>query len=289
MKASRLLFTALATVTLASFTSCSDDDNNSNSLTDVTPGVVKPSQVFTAGMPTQAGDLTFTTNAQGQVTQIEQNDGPSKTYYTFIYNNPVTDNSTPGRADSQSPTTTADVVMTVTEGTTVTDQFYIKLNEKGFARYAYQTKENDSSEEWWFEYDPADRLRYMKRSEGGNEVTRIDYDVIGDITKVSMRGEESSDDYSISYTNEDITAPIANKGAIMYFDDCFGIDMDEFEPAYFAGLLGKATAHLPLSNTSGEETDTFTWSINENGFPVTLIIRENGSVSPSSPIFFNWL
>ena len=129
----------------------------------------------------------------------------------------------------------------------------------------------------------------MKRSEGGNEVTRIDYDASGDITKVSMRGEESSDDYSISYTNEDITAPIANKGAIMYFDDCFGIDMDEFEPAYFAGLLGKATAHLPLSNTSGEETDTFTWSINENGFPVTLIIRENGSVSPSSPIFFNWL
>ena len=80
MKASRLLFTALATVTLASFTSCSDDDNNSNSLTDVTPGVVKPSQVFTAGMPTQAGGksivryapvVTVGGDIHGQLTTVD--------------------------------------------------------------------------------------------------------------------------------------------------------------------------------------------------------------------------
>lgn len=282
MKASKLLFTALIAGSLATFTSCGDDNNPK--LPDVTPGVVNPSQVFTNGMPTQVGSMKFTTNSQGQVTQIEENYGTDKTIYTFTYK--TTDASTPGRAEAQSPLAKANVVMTISEGTTVTDQFYIFLNEKGYARYAYQVTDDDT-EEWWFEYDGAGRLKYMKRSEGDNEVTRIAYNASGDITNVSMRGDGSSDDYTIAYTNETTTTPIDNKGAIMLFDECFGIDMDEFAPAYYAGLLGKATAHLPLGNEEDGETETFSWTLNDNGFPVSLVGRYNGQ--EGSPIFFNWL
>ncbi|MDE6377677.1 MAG: DUF4595 domain-containing protein, partial [Duncaniella sp.] len=95
-------------------------------------------------------------------------------------------------------------------------------------------------------------------------------------------------DYTIAYTDADNATPIANKGAIMFFDDCFGIDMDEFAPAYYAGLLGKATTHLPLSNVEDGETETFFWGLNEAGFPVSLVIRDNGQVE-GSPLFFNWL
>lgn len=44
----------------------------------------------------------------------------------------------------------------------------------------------------------------------------------------------------------------------MLFDPTLGIDMDEMEYAYYAGLLGKATKSLPSSNEEDGETETFT-------------------------------
>ncbi len=281
MKATKLLFPVLLLGSLTAFTSCSDDDDNNGYKPTSTPGVADPAQVFTNGMPTQVGAMKFTKNAQGQVTTIEENYGTEKTIYTFTYK------ASPARAEQTSPAAKADVTMTVTEGTEVESVFYINLNEQGYAQYAYQVT-SDDSEHWYFDYTPAGQLRSMKRSEGGNEVTTITYDGSGDITKVTMKGDSSSDNYIISYTDENHSTPIDNKGAIMFFDECFGIDMDEFAPAYYAGLLGKATTHLPLSNVEDGETDTFTWSLNESGFPVTFIQRSNGVVD-GSPKFFNWL
>ena len=56
----------------------------------------------------------------------------------------------------------------------------------------------------------------------------------------------------------------------MLFDTTFDIDMDEMRYAYYAGLLGKATKHLPLSSSREGDEEFFDWSFNTDGFPTSL-------------------
>lgn len=59
----------------------------------------------------------------------------------------------------------------------------------------------------------------------------------------------------------------------MLFDPTLGIDMDEMEYAYYAGLLGKATKSLPSSNEEDGETETFTWTLNSNASIITMLTK----------------
>ena len=103
-------------------------------------------------------------------------------------------------------------------------------------------------------------LVVMKRSESDGEITNITYKD-GDVVKTSTRYVASGDlngdgiidsndewEYSaaIDYTTDNITAPIENKGCLMLFDEILDVDMDEMIYAYYGGMLGKATKHLPL-------------------------------------------
>lgn len=97
-----------------------------------------------------------------------------------------------------------------------------------------------------------------------------------------------------TYTNGTITSPIVNKSGIMLYDDCFRIDMDEMAPAYFAGLLGKGTAHLPLKTieVSGDETYeyTFGWTFDSNNMPTscTSTCKDQWGTNTDDPINFKW-
>lgn len=82
----------------------------------------------------------------------------------------------------------------------------------------------------------------------------------------SFDGAAITKQCTIKYTDATVTTPIVNKGCIMMFDECFGIDMDELQIAYYAGLLGKATKNLPVAN----DDNTFTWTLNSNGLPTQL-------------------
>ena len=80
---------------------------------------------------------------------------------------------------------------------------------------------------------------------------------------VSEDDEDNSLSTKISYTT------IENKNNLMLFDITFGIDMDEMKYAYWGGLLGKATKHLPsmityIEDSYEEETETFEWTIKDN-------------------------
>lgn len=58
----------------------------------------------------------------------------------------------------------------------------------------------------------------------------------------------------------------------MLFDETFGIDMDEMEYAYFAGLLGKATRNLPTERTEDDgDSHTYEWTLNGAGLPIKLV------------------
>ena len=49
----------------------------------------------------------------------------------------------------------------------------------------------------------------------------------------------------------------------------FRVDIEQYIYAYYAGLLGKATKHLPAS-VSGEDNYTFNWTLNDQGFPILM-------------------
>lgn len=301
---------AMLTAMSMTVVSCSDD-NNDEPTPDPTPDTptevtADPTNVFTQGVPSQVGDYNITLNAQGQVAKIVEDDMT----VTFDY----TKAGAASRAGINIP---ADYDMTMKVewgGSPDGVMFYIQLNEQGFVKYAYEVDKNEDYEtggwveeadEWWFTYNAEGQLITMKRSEGDNEVTTMTY-VNGDITSVKTTDDYSTgnddDSFVISYTGEG-QAAIENKGGIMLYDEILGIDMDEMAPAYYAGILGKATVHLPLSavetwtNTYVDEngqtvTENYTanykysWTLNAAGLPTQLVVSDDSW--SDDPIDFKW-
>ena len=276
------VFVAMLAMTCVCFASCSDD--NDEPTPDVNTGKANPTTVFTQGVPSTVGDLVITKNADGLVTKIV--DG--ETVYTFDY--------TGAKAKSRAtrPTDydmTMNVVMEYDESDV---EFFIKLNAQGYIEYAYEECESEYDgfqvDEWWFKYNAAGQLIEMKRTEGDNEVTTITYNADGDITKVSLKDDEGGQfEAMIAYTDEKNTSKIINKGCIMLFDQSLCIDMDEMAPAYYAGLLGKCTKHLPLSVKEIDEqyayNYSFVWELDANDMPVKFTCSDWGE---KEAIIFKW-
>lgn len=283
IKLASLGFAALA----VSMSSCSDDDNNGPTIpTDK----VNPDKVFTQGVPAEVGNMAISKNSKGLVTKIvEYEYGEAYKTTTFDY--------TPSSSRAVSVPASYDMTMNVEWGNDPDGvDFYIRLNAQGYIEYAYEVDEDkeygDTAEEWWFKYNANGQLIEMKRTEGDNEVTTITYDANGDITAIALKDDDGPQMTSaISYTDKGHTTPILNKGGIMLYDDSFRIDMDEMAPAYYAGLLGIATKHLPLS---AEETEndgykynyTYTWELNSNGLPEKFTATEGNYTD--EPIIFKW-
>lgn len=268
MKNYRFLFVAIVSCCMGGVLSaCSDDDGDKP---DKKEEVAAPNalRVFTGGIPSKVGDARITVNGDGQVTSIVDRWSAA----TFSYA-PV---SRAARYD-----------MTITIkyfDEPETDVLYIRLNDEQFIEYALQVSD-DGEEEWWFGYDKDCRLDYMKRTEGDNEVTRIVYDG-GDIVGVSMTSDNAENTYAtaISYVDSSVKSPLDNKGCVMLFDMTFGIDMDEMAVAYYAGLLGKATAHLPVGRKDKWDDMTFEWTLNAEGLPTAFEDKPYGD----SPMTFAW-
>lgn len=257
-----------------SISSCSDDKNEPSEGESV-----QSSNVFANGVPKQVGGMKITCGQNGRVNEIRDSD--EDVYVVFDY-------------ESYSRAESYDLRMTVNDGgESGSDEFYIQLNGSGFAKYCKQIEGDGDVEEWRFDYNSDGQLTKMTRSEGGNEVTEITY-VNGNITGVKMRSEEDGDggDYVIEYGS----SLLENKGCIMMWDECFGIDMDEMKYAYFAGLLGMPTKNLPTvckykhfdptGEWENEWVANFTWSLNENGMPTKLVTVTTDEDDETT--IFNW-
>lgn len=255
-------FAAFALVVPAltfSLSSCKDDDDDDAPATGTSP----IEKVFSEGLPAEAGDLTFTTNDKGQVVKITDDDRD----YIFEYG-------------EFSRATTYNVKMSLREedpgepnGVWGYD-IYMKLNKQGFVEKALQVYLNpeDDDDIWEFEYNNAGQLTRLKRTEGGDDF-KITY-AGGDITKVTQDEEDGEhSEWTFNYTNSEYKTAVANKGNLMQFDDFFRVDMDEMGIVYYAGLLGKSTANLPMGyvyTDSDKETYTtvFHWEFNSRMLPV---------------------
>ncbi len=237
------------------FTACGGDDEPDGTI------VVNSSNVFTGNKPQSVIGANIVYNSNGQVTSIATLYGT----INFTYGSKLV-----GRAVDKDKT----VCMTYTDIDRDQYVFNLEIGDNGFVKYCEEINSEGSTEQWWFGYNNNGQLNYMKRTEGGNEETTITYNANGDITNVSMTSDEDGNSYTsnIFYTSSDATAMIENKGCLMLFDETFDIDMDEMKYAYFAGLLGKATKHLPISCQNTYDTVSFSWTLNSNGYPTLLSI-----------------
>lgn len=282
-KFSRFAPLAFAAIMTVSMSSCNDDDNNRtlpDGPNDQGSGVYPAlDQVFPNGEVTSVGDMTITRDNTGRPTRIT--DATSIVDFTYA---PV------------SRTTQYDMTMRVTNryNTRDVETYYLQLNLFGYISYALEVDDDNDYETWEFEYNTDGQMTKMRRSDGDRETTTLTY-ANGDITAVETSSRKDRDRETVQYTDQTVLTPIDNLGNIMLFDKCFNVDLDELELAYYAGLLGKSTRHLPVLITETDarpEYETFTWTLNQAGKPTSLLITEyesNYSAGRPQPLInFTW-
>lgn len=257
IKKQNVIVLLLALLACVGMVSCGDDESFI---------VGKPSNIFSNVSPKIVGKYSIYYDEQGRVSMVTERGEYTFRKAFFDYS--------PADRD-------CDVRIDITEenyGEMIS--LHVSLNKNGYAEYVSEIEDNRIDEDWKFEYNSNGQLIKMVRSEGGIETTTVTYQD-GDITKVVQ--ESKFDDCSTSSTIEYGTEKIENKGSVMLFDEMLCIDMDEMGLAYFAGLLGKPTSHLPQSNKSIDYSSggykittykSFSWSLDANRLPVSVLIEE---------------
>lgn len=252
-----LVAIALSTTTMTACGETTEETIIENSSANVSEGL---SRIFTTGMPKVVNGYTIARNEQGQVYLMKKSRGRDKVIFEYKAAN---------LANSNAP----DVVMTVTDDDDK-KVYNLFLNNNGYIRHCdeieYERGESPKRQVWDFEYNAAGQLSKVVSSEDGYETTTITYRD-GNIVRTSvvsgMSGIEK-DRHDIFYTSNTVATPILNKGNVMFFDDTFDIDIEELQYAYYAGLLGKATKHLPIRSIDEKnEVSTFRWTLDSNGYP----------------------
>ncbi|WP_315319706.1 DUF4595 domain-containing protein [Prevotella aurantiaca] len=252
-----LVAIALSTTTMTACGETTEETIIENSSANVSEGL---SRIFTTGMPKVVNGYTIARNEQGQVYLMKKSRGRDKVIFEYKAAN---------LANSNAP----DVVMTVTDDDDK-KVYNLFLNNNGYIRHCdeieYERGESPKRQVWDFEYNAAGQLSKVVSSEDGYETTTITYRD-GNIVRTSvvsgMSGIEK-DRHDIFYTSNTVATPILNKGNVMFFDDTFDIDIEELQYAYYAGLLGKATKHLPIRSINEKnEVSTFRWTLDSNGYP----------------------
>ena len=277
MKTLRMLATTLVMTALClNFTACRDNDD------EEIPGysIVNPSNVFTGKRIKAISGGSMTYDANGLLTKIEFEEG----LVVFEYHN-VT------RSINQEHYITMKVINDKNTPDKETYIYDMELNEQGFVKYAEQThlESEGNIETYKFNYDSDGHLIYIESADGMGENPSIQYTNItykdGNIieTSSSSSDEPGKITHVISYTSDKVSKLIENKGSIMYFDETFDVDMDDFSYAYYAGLLGKATKNLPVKcNSANSSNYEFAWTLDNNGYPTKLVTDDGVSESDVS-------
>ncbi|PDP67768.1 DUF4595 domain-containing protein [Prevotella intermedia] len=269
---------AIALTTTFALTACSDSKNDEP---DAEKGKVKvnPAKVFVNGMPKIMDGYVFTKDAQGRVSSIVNK--KEKEEIKFEY-----------RSDVLDTTEEPNVVMTVNDDGDKT-VYSLFLNKDGFVKYCveYEYGKNDipKSKTWNLKYNSDGRLVEAVQTQGGYQTTSTIKYENGDATEsstVSQKEGKETDHYRIFYTSSKVTSPIVNKGCIMSFDVALGVDLDDLGNAYYAGMLGKATKHLPIYNLNGDnERTSFEWTINKGGFPTKVVVKDEDGKGESNIVW----
>lgn len=184
------------------------------------------------------------------------------------------------------------VVMTVTDGSERT-VYNLFLNKDGFVKYCdeidYEKGNTPKTTTWNFEYNSDGQLIKAVQSKDGvktsSTIAYNDGDAVETVTMSEKDGKET-DHCKVYYTSKKVTSPIENRGCLMSFDVALDLDLDHLQNVYYAGMLGKATKHLPIYNMDKDnDKTTFDWILNGNGFPTKVVVKDDGGREESNIVW----
>ena len=263
------------------FSACSSDDDEGGNAP--VGGEVSVSKVFTNGVPKKApGIKSITVDSEGRVTAMETEDGSVE----FTY-------------DAKTRAASKNVTMTIhyiDDFYSETDVWNLVLGANGFV---VKAQDSEGKNFTTYSYNGNGQLtKFTLKDYNGDEIDidsnlQFEYASNGDMTKaiyneiVSDKPEQkpSTTVYLFSYTNSKHTSPLPNKGCIFatsgdftdFYDTEFEGDLVRY--AMYAGLLGKAQTNLILEYTytttypdgsdSENGKETFNWTLDDNGFPLS--------------------
>lgn len=261
---------AIALGAAIALTACSKNSDGPDGGEDKGKVEVNPTKVFVNGMPKIVDGSVFTRDFKGRLSSIYNRE--ENVLIAFAYTSSIL-----GTKD------VPNVVMTVTDADERT-VYNLFLNKDGFVKYCdeidYEKKGNTPKTTTWnFDYNSDGQLIKAVQSKDGvktsSTIAYNDGDAVETVTMSEKDGKET-DHYRIYYTSKKVTLPIENRGCIMSFDVALGLDLDHLHGAYYAGMLGKATKHLPIYNMDKDnDKTTFDWILNDNGFPTKIVVKDD--------------
>lgn len=271
---------AIALGAAIALTACSKNSDGPDGGEDKGKVEVNPTKVFVNGMPKIVDGSVFTRDFKGRLSSIYNKE--ENVLIAFAYTSSIL-----GTKD------VPNVVMTVTDADERT-VYNLFLNKDGFVKYCdeidYEEKGNNPKTTTWnFEYNSDGQLIKAVQSKDGvktsSTIAYNDGDAVETVTMSEKDGKET-DHYRIYYTSKKVTLPIENRGCIMSFDVALGLDLDHLHGAYYAGMLGKATKHLPIYNMDKDNDKTaFDWILNGNGFPTKIVVKSDDEREESNIVW----
>ena len=271
---------AIALGAAIAITACSKNSDGPDGGEDKGKVEVNPTKVFVNGMPKIVDGSVFTWDFKGRLSSIYNKE--ENVLIAFAYTSSIL-----GTKD------VPNVVMTVTDADERT-VYNLFLNKDGFVKYCdeidYEEKGNTPKTTTWnFDYNSDGQLIKAVQSKDGvktsSTIAYNDGDAVETVTMSEKDGKET-DHYRIYYTSKKVTLPIENRGCIMSFDVALGLDLDHLHGAYYAGMLGKATKHLPIYNMDKDnDKTTFDWTFNNNGFPTKIVVKSDDEREESNIVW----
>ena len=214
------------------------DDATETPDTDLPENLSPLANVFTGKLLKQIGDDQFFYE-NGYLTKIV-NDYETVTFrYNYITNPDA------GLPDMQ-----------VMDGDEV--EYEVELNEQGFAERVYGLKHDDTS---IFTYDDDGHITTIDDGREGRMYILEWED--GNLVRMSYTHKSDGrpgNDCRYEYDGQ------ANSNNIMLYYKIFSVDLDEIQNLYYAGLLGKSTAQLPVKEIDVDDNSTNTYVWTENGY-----------------------
>ena len=268
---------AIALGAAIALTACSKNSDGPDGGEDKGKVEVNPTKVFVNGMPKIVDGSVFTRDFKGRLSSIYNKE--ENVLIAFAYTSSIL-----GTKD------VPNVVMTVTDGDERT-VYNLFLNKDGFVKYCdeidYEEKGNTPKTTTWYNSD-GQLIKAVESKDGVKTSSTIAYndgDAVETVTMSEKDGKET-DHYRIYYTSKKVTLPIENRGCIMSFDVALGLDLDHLHGAYYAGMLGKATKHLPIYNMDKDnDKTTFDWIFNDNGFPTKIVVKDDEGRAESNIVW----